>query len=74
MIGTPGKGIHSYRLPFIDVAAFDTIATVMCAYILTEYEYVSLSFNVTLVILFALAVVAHRVFRARTTIDRILFP
>ena len=69
VLGEPNKGIHSYRL--FGVAIADVIMTIVVAYLL------SISFNIkfiyTVIILFVLGIILHRVFCVKTTIDKILF-
>ena len=69
-LGVPGKGIHSYRL--FGVAIADVIMTIIgalliCFFFKTKFVY-------TLVLLFVLGIVLHRLFCVRTTLDKILFP
>ena len=69
-LGTPGKGIHSYRL--FGVAIADLIMTIIAAALISyffKYYFVT-----TLVTLFILGIVLHRLFCVRTTIDKVLFP
>ena len=68
-LGIPGKGIHSYRL--FGVAIADVIMTIIGAYILA-YIF-KWSFIYTLITLFILGIVLHRLFCVRTTIDKLLF-
>ena len=68
-LGIPGKGIHSYRI--FNIAIADVIMTIIGAYIL------SLIFKTpclyTLIALFILGIILHRIFCVRTTIDKLLF-
>lgn len=69
-LGTPRKGIHSYRL--FGVAIADVIMTIIAAALISYFfKY---SFVTTLVTLFILGIVLHRLFCVRTTIDKVLFP
>ena len=36
-LSTPRKGIHAYRIPILDIAAVDTVATVGAAYGISKY-------------------------------------
>jgi hypothetical protein len=70
ILGEPGKGIHSYRL--FGVAIADVIMTIIAAALISYFfKY---SFIATLVILFILGVVLHKLFCVKTTIDKLLFP
>jgi uncharacterized membrane protein len=70
ILGEPNRGIHSYRL--FGVAIADVIMTVIVAYLLSISF--KISFIYTLVALFVLGIVLHKLFCVRTTVDKILFP
>ena len=70
ILGQPGKGIHSYRL--FGVAIADVIMTIIGAYILSLIF--KLSFIKTLIFLFLLGIILHRLLCVRTTVDKLLFP
>lgn len=70
MFGSPGKGIHSYRL--FDLAIVDVFMTVLFAYFI--HWYFRFSFWLVLLILFLFGIVMHRLFCVRTTVDKLLFP
>jgi hypothetical protein len=69
IFGEPGKGVHSYRVG--GFAIIDIVGTILAAlfisWILDTY------FVTTLVILFLLGIVLHRLFCVRTTLDTIIF-
>jgi len=68
-LGIPGKGIHSYRL--FGVAIADVVMTIIGAAILSWlFKW---NFIYTLVSLFILGIVLHRVFCVKTTVDKLLF-
>jgi hypothetical protein len=69
-LGEPGKGIHSYRL--FGVAIADVIMTIIGAWLISYFF--KLSFVKTLIILFLLGIILHRLFCVRTTVDKMLFP
>jgi len=69
-LGVPDQGIHSYRL--FGVAIADVIMTIIGAYIISWIF--NWKFIYTLVSLFLLGIVLHRLFCVRTTIDKLLFP
>ena len=70
ILGIPKKGIHSYRL--FGVAIADVIMTIIAAFLISYFfKY---SFITTLLTLFILGIVLHRLFCVRTTIDKLLFP
>ena len=70
MLGEVGKGIHSYRL--FGVAIADVIMTIIGAYIISYFS--GIPFLRTLIGLFILGIILHRIFCVRTTIDKLLFP
>lgn len=68
-LGDPGKGIHSYRL--FGVAIMDVIMTIIGAYMISYFfKY---NFICTLIFLFALGILLHKLFCVKTTVDKILF-
>jgi hypothetical protein len=58
ILGTPGKGIHSYRL--FGVAIADVILTVLLALIITYLT--GKSFMVVLIIVLLLGIILHKLF------------
>ena len=68
-LGEPGKGIHSYKLFGISMA--DVIMTFIGAWIISYF--LKSSFIKTLIILFLLGIILHRLFCVRTTVDKLLF-
>jgi hypothetical protein len=69
ILGEPGKGIHSYRL--FGVAIADVIMTIIAATLISYFfKY---SFVTTLITLFILGIVLHKLFCVKTTIDKLLF-
>ena len=70
MIGEPNTGIHSYRL--FGVAIIDVLVTIMGGVIFSYFTGYNLLY--TLVILFIIGIIAHRVFCVRTAVDKLLFP
>ena len=68
-LGVPHQGIHSYRL--FGLAIVDVIFTIIGAMIISYFS--KQSFIYTLVFLFLLGIILHRLFCVRTTIDKLLF-
>jgi hypothetical protein len=68
-LGVPGKGAHTH---FMGFAWRDTVATIIGGLIIA----LVFKFNVlyTIIALFIIGILAHRVFCVRTTVDKILFP
>ena len=69
-LGVPKQGIHSYR--FFGVAIMDVIFTIIGAWIISYFT--NKSFIFTMIFLFLLGIMLHRLFCVRTTIDKLLFP
>jgi hypothetical protein len=70
ILGIPGKGIHSYRVGGIAIA--DVIMTIIGAFIISFFS--GWNFIYTLIGLFILGIILHRLFCVRTTVDKLLFP
>jgi hypothetical protein len=69
--------IHSFRI--FDIAVIDVAATVLSAYLIAKFFpikklHFNTNFLVVLLVLLVLGVAAHRYFKVRTTIDKLLFP
>lgn len=69
IFGIPRKGFHSYRL--FNLAIGDILGTIIIGWIIAKWW--KLSLWKTLVILFILGIIMHRIFCVRTTIDKLLF-
>jgi hypothetical protein len=69
-LGVPNEGIHSYRI--FNIAYMDVLATIigsiLLAYIM-QWSYIK-----TIVGMFILGIILHRMFCVRTTVDKTLFP
>ena len=70
ILGTVGKGIHSYRL--FNIAIIDVLFTFIGVYIIHLY-IPTYHFITILLCLFIIGIFLHRIFCVRTTIDKILF-
>ena len=68
-LGIPNQGVHSYRL--FGVAIVDVVFTIIGAMIISYFS--KKSFIFTLIFLFLLGIMLHRLFCVRTTIDKLLF-
>lgn len=68
-LGEPGKGVHTH---FMGIAWRDTVSTIIGGIIIA----VIFNWNklYTVLGLFILGILLHRLFCVRTTIDKILFP
>ena len=69
IFGKPKEGAHSYRI--FDIAIVDVIFTILGA-IIIAYIF-NLDYTNTIIILFILGIVMHRIFCVETTVDKFLF-
>ena len=69
IFGKPGEGAHSYRV--FNIAVVDVIVTILLAIIISAIF--NTSFVKTLLFLFLLGIILHRLFCVKTTIDTVLF-
>ena len=70
ILGAPNQGIHKYR--FMGLAIVDVIMTIGLGLLIAHYfKKDKLK---TILTLFILGIVLHRLFCVRTTIDKALFP
>lgn len=69
-LGIPGKGFHSFRI--FGIAVGDVVLTIIVAFFISWVT--KRNFLNTLIILFLLGIILHRVFCVRTTVDKLLFP
>lgn len=68
MFGEPNKGIHFH---VFGIAIVDVCMTLLAALVLSKLF--SIKFVYTTIGMFLLGIIAHRVFRVHTTIDKLLF-
>jgi hypothetical protein len=70
IFGRPREGAHAYRI--FDIAVVDVAATVVVAFLIARvFGFV---FWKSLVILFILGIILHRMFCVGTTVDKWVFP
>jgi len=69
ILGKPDQGIHSYRL--FGVAIVDVIMTIVAAFLISYFF--KFSFLYTLVFLFILGIILHRLFCVKTNVDKLIF-
>ena len=69
ILGKPNQGVHSYRI--FNIAIVDVLLTIIAAYILSVVTKYKLIY--TLLFMFMLGIISHRIFCVRTTIDKLLF-
>jgi hypothetical protein len=69
LIGVPGEGIHSYRI--FDIAYMDVIVVLVAAILLAwamKWSYIK-----TIIGIFILGIVVHKVLCVGTSVDKALF-
>ena len=69
IFGIPGKGLHKYRI--FNIAIIDVVLTIILAIIISYL--LKINFIITLIILFLVGIIMHRIFCVRTTMDKLLF-
>lgn len=69
IFGSPGKGVHTH---FMGVAWRDVVGTVVVGVVLAYlFKWNPVK---TILVLFLLGIILHRLFNVRTTVDKFLFP
>lgn len=69
MLGKPDQGVHSFRI--FNIAIVDVLLTILSAFLISYF--IQINFSKTLLVLFILGIIIHRIFCVRTTIDKLLF-
>lgn len=69
-LGKPNEGVHARRI--FGVAFWDVFMTIVGGALIAKWFRVDT--GKTILTLFVLGILAHRVFCVRTTIDKLLFP
>ena len=69
LFGVPGEGIHSLKI--FGISVWDTLITIVCAVIIAWAT--GWSYGRTIIGVFLLGIVIHRLFCVRTTVDKLLF-
>jgi hypothetical protein len=72
ILGKPGEGVHSYKI--LNLAVVDIIATFILALVLQTYIFTTTSYMSVLSSTWITAIILHRLFNVKTTIDKLLFP
>jgi hypothetical protein len=67
--GAPNTGAHQYRI--FDLAIIDVVFTIIAGYLIAKLFNMSI-WN-TIISLFLLGILMHRLYCVRTTIDKLLF-
>ena len=69
IFGKPNTGLHSIRI--FNIAVVDVLLTALLAYLISKTFHTR--FYITLVTLFIIGIILHRIFCVKTTIDKLLF-
>ena len=69
MFGKLNQGLHSFRI--FNIAIVDVLLTILAAFIISYF--LKTKFLYTLLFMFILGIISHRIFCVRTTIDKLLF-
>lgn len=69
IFGKEKEGVHSLRL--FDIAVVDVVLTILAAVLIARYFKLNLVF--TLLVLFILGILLHRLFCVNTTINKMIF-
>lgn len=67
--GKPNEGVHKFRI--LNIAIIDVIFSIIFAVIISTYF--KIPFLYTIIGIFILGIIIHRLFCVRTTVDQILF-
>lgn len=68
IFGEEGKGVHTH---IFGVAMFDLVGTIIIGWILAKLLHVHILY--TLIPLFIIAIIMHRLFCVNTTFNKIIF-
>lgn len=69
IFGNPREGAHAYRI--FDIAVVDVVATVVVAFVISQV--LGFIFWKSLIVLFIIGIISHRLFCVRTTVDKLIF-
>ena len=69
ILGKPNQGVHSYRI--FNIAIVDVLLTILGSYLISYFT--NYKFIYTLIGMFILGIILHRLFCVRTTVDKLLF-
>jgi len=69
IFGKVAQGAHSYRIA--NIAIVDVLLTILGAYLI--HRMTDICFTYTLIGLFLVGIILHRLFCVRTTVDQIIF-
>jgi hypothetical protein len=70
IFGTPGEGVHATRIPVLDIALVDTVATVIAAFLIQKLFYPQTPYLTVLILFTLLGEVLHYLFCVDTKLLR----
>jgi hypothetical protein len=70
ILGVPREGVHSYRIPVVDMATFDVVGTIILAFIFAKVF--KRNFFLVLLLLYILAECLHYLFCVPTRFQSLL--
>jgi len=79
LFGEPRTGIHSLRIPIIDIGFYDVLLTILLGLFISFIIILSFKTNIkntiilSQIFVFILGIAFHRLFCVRTTMDKLLF-
>jgi hypothetical protein len=68
LFGTPGEGAHSVRIPILDIAVVDTLATIVTAFLIQKVFYPDTPYFTVLILFTILGEILHVLFCVRTRV------
>ena len=68
LFGTPRTGVHSIRIPVLDIALFDTVLTFVAAWFLQKAFFHETSYLTVLLIFAILGEILHVLFCVKTRV------
>ena len=69
MFGKPNSGVHSYRL--FNIAIVDVMVVIIGGYMISKYF--GYKTKDTIIILFLIGIIIHKLFCVDTTINKLIF-
>lgn len=72
IFGKSNTGLHSYRIPILNIAIVDLSCTILAAIILNKYYFKQINFWYILIILLVIGELLHLLFCVKTPITNLL--
>ena len=71
IFGKPREGVHSFRLPILDIAVVDLMLTIIVAFFIARHF--NKSFIDIFIILMLIAILSHQYFGVKTKLNSLIF-